>query len=65
MKLSDVILLTFDVADRSSYNSIKSKWIQLIQNHAKHNHLLFIVANKIDIQNNIKVLDSDIESLQQ
>jgi len=60
-----VILLTFDVADRSSYNSIKSKWIQLIQNHAKHNHLLFIVANKIDIQNNIKVLDSDIESLQQ
>ncbi len=65
MKLADVILLTFDVADRSSYNSIKSKWIQLIQNHAKHNHLLFIVANKIDIQNNIKVLDSDIESLQQ
>ncbi len=60
-----MILLTFDVADRSSYNSIKSKWIQLIQNHAKHNHLLFIVANKIDIQNNIKVLDSDIESLQQ
>ena len=65
MKLADVILLTFDVADRSSLDSIKSKWIQLIQNHAKHNHLLFIVANKIDIQNDIKVLDSDIESLQQ
>ncbi len=65
MKLADVILLTFDVADRSSFDSIKSKWIQLIQNHAKHNHLLFFVANKIDIQNDIKVLDSDIESLQQ
>jgi GTPase SAR1 family protein len=65
MKLADVILLTFDVANRSSYDSIKSKWIQLIKNHAKHNHLLFIVANKIDIQNDIKVLDSDIESLQQ
>ena len=65
MKLANVILLTFDVADRSSFDSIKSKWIQLIQNHAKHNHLLFIVANKIDIMNDIKVLDSDIESLQQ
>ena len=63
MKLADVILLTFDVADRSSFDSIKSKWIQLIQNHAKHNHLLFIVANKIDIMNDIKVLDSDIESI--
>ena len=63
MKLANVILLTFDVADRSSFDSIQSKWIQLIQNHAKRNHLLFIVANKIDIMNDIKVLDSDIESI--
>ena len=51
LKLADVVLLVFDVTDKSSFESISSKWIQLIKNHAKPNHLLFIVANKIDYAN--------------
>jgi GTPase SAR1 family protein len=47
----DVVLLVFDVTDKSSFESINSKWIQLIKNHAKPNHLLFIIANKIDYAN--------------
>jgi len=46
-----VVLLVFDVTDKSSFESINSKWIQLIKNYAKQNHLLFIVANKIDYAN--------------
>jgi GTPase SAR1 family protein len=51
LKLADVVLLVFDVTDKSSFESISSKWIQLIKNYAKKNHLLFIVANKIDYAN--------------
>ena len=51
LKLADVVLLVFDVTDKSSFESINSKWIQLIKNYAKQNHLLFIVANKIDYAN--------------
>ena len=46
-----MVLLVFDVTDNSSFESINSKWIHLIKNYAKQNHLLFIVANKIDYAN--------------
>jgi GTPase SAR1 family protein len=55
LKLADVVLLVFDVTDKSSFESISSKWIQLIKNNAKPNHLLFIVANKIDYANQILI----------
>ena len=55
LKLADVVLLVFDVTDKSSFESINSKWIKLIKNYAKPNHLLFIVANKIDYANQILI----------
>ena len=55
-KGAHVVIMTYNIADRSSYESIKNKWMPRTERHLDpKNVVTFLVGNKLDLQDQRQV----------
>ena len=59
---SDGVVLVFDVTNRDSYEATSS-WLEEIYQHRNSTSKVLLLANKMDLKNNIQITDEEFEIL--
>lgn len=59
---NDVVCLVYDITQRSSFESIKNKWIDLVRNESR-DPKIFLIGNKNDMHDKEQVTESEAKDL--